>query len=247
LLTNLWGVNVVRLPIDTQTVLAANGASSPDQVLSTLDRIIEDTKGSGVYVLLALSQPVDDSTAALGWQLLAARYQTEPGVLYEICAPPGSTANWLQRAAILVGAIRQQNPSAPIFLGSGNGGADCTGLPLRFSTGDPVFNIVYTIGVSSESPPNPDDGALRTLCDSWPVFASGWSDGAGPDLGRLAGFVADLLARYGIGFAAANWNAEPRLVADASNGDFTPTAWGLVVQRALTLPVRPLLKPFHHP
>jgi hypothetical protein len=143
----------------------------------------------------------------------------------------------------LVATIRQWKPTSLIFLSSGNGGADVSGLPLLSPAGDPVFNLVYTIGVSPAHAPNPNDGKLKALAKSYPVFASVWLDG-GSDFGRSSARVPDLFDRYGIGWAASSWNAEPRLVADAAGHDFTSTGWGLVAARAFRLPGRELLKPF---
>ena len=249
LLTNLWGVNLIRLPFQAATILSGNGSLSSDDILAGLDETVAAVTTAMAYVLLALeppqssgSPPAPDPNAFQAWSLLANRYQQQPGVLYEVFSCPTPLApNWLQTAATLVGTVRQQHPGSVIFLGSGNGGADLTGLPLRFPTGDPVFNIVYTISVSSESPPNPDDGQLQALAASYPVFASQWSDDS-PDLGRSSIHVADLFDRYGIGWAAANWNSPPLLVSDSVNHDFTPTGWGLIAERAFKLPVKPLLK-----
>ena len=84
---------------------------------------------------------------------------------------------------------------------------------------------------------------LEALTNTYPVFASQWSDGA-DDSGRASELAASIFSRYGIGWASGNWNAEPRLVANATAHQFTPTRWGLIAQRALALPVRPLLTAF---
>lgn len=250
-LTGLWHANLVRVPFQAQTILDGAGALSPADILAGLDEVVAAVAAAGAYVLLALEAPAGgatplapDTNALQVWQQLAQHYEAEPGVLYEVFASASSLAsNWLQEAANLVATIRQQNASALVFLGSGSGDVSVAGLPLRLSTGASAVNIVYTINVSPAHHPLPDDGDLRALTESYPVFAAEWSNGE-TDFGRLSGYVADLLERYGIGWAAANWNADPRLVVDAAHHDFTPTGWGLIVQRALTLPARPLLKPF---
>lgn len=251
-LTGLWHANLVRVPFQAQTILSGNGALSPLDILAGLDEVVAAVTAAGAYVLLALEAPpggaatglAPDTNAFQVWQQLAQHYEAEPGVLYEIFASASPLAsNWLQEAANMVATIRQQNAAALVFLGSGSGGVSVAGLPLRLSTGASAVNMVYTIDVSPAHHPIPEDGDLRALTESYPVFASEWSNG-GTDFGRLSGYVADLLDRYGIGWAAANWNADPRLVADAAHHDFTPTGWGLIVQRALTLPARQLLKPF---
>ena len=111
------------------------------------------------YVLLALepppgsgAPPAPDASTTQAWQTLAARYQTEPRVLFEIFASASALpANWLQSASTLATTIRALNSASVIFLGSGRGGADVTGLPLLSPSGDPFWNVVYTIAVSNTS------------------------------------------------------------------------------------------------
>ena len=109
---------------------------------------------------------------------------------------------------------------------------------------DPVTNLVYTISVPVQNVPDPD--VLSAVSAVYPVFASVWSDD-GSDLGRQASRIADLFERCAIGWAAANWNGDPRLVMDAGGGDFTPTIWGNVVLRAIKLTTPPLLEPADAP
>ncbi len=247
-----WGVNLVRLPFQAQTVLSGNGSLTVAAILAGLDATIAVTTQAGAYVLLALQPAPGAGTpvtppaqAAQVWQVLAERYQKTASVFFELFSTPLPLAgNWPQIAAALVTTIRQRKPSSLIFVGSGNGAYDVTGLPFVSATGGPVLNLIYTIAVSPEKMPSPDDGALQALAESNPVFASLWSDD-GSDFGRSSARVSDLFDRYGIGWAASNWNADPRLVADAANYDFTATGWGLNVGRAINLPGKALLKPFH--
>ncbi len=251
LMTGTWGLNLVRLPFQAQTVLSGSSGLSAGNLLAGLDLAVALISDAGAYVLLALEAPASgaapptpDTSTLLALQMLARRYQNEPGVLFEIFASPlPLAANWLQAAAALVTTIRQQNPSTLTFVSSGNGGVDVTGLPLQLPTGAPVFNLVYTVNVSPVSFPGPDDGPLGVFADAYPVFASTWSDDPS-NVSRLSPYAAEFFGRHSIGFAAANWNADPRLVTDAINHNFTATAWGLIAGRAATLPVRALLKPF---
>ena len=228
-LTSRWGANLVRLPFQAQTILSGNGSVTAAAVLSGLDAIVAAITEAGAYVLLAMeptpgsgASPAPDASSTQAWQLLAARYNTEPRVLFEIYASASALAeNWLQSALTLVNAIRQKNPSALIFMGSGRGGADLTGLPLISSAGDPLPNMVYTMAVSTSSSLSPDDGAFRALTESQPVFVSMWSDD-GSDLDRLSSHEADLFERFGVGWAAANWDVHVLHAALASGG--APTA-----------------------
>ena len=250
-ITGVWHANLIRLPFQAATMLTGNGSLSSADMLAGLDLTVAAITGVGAYVLLSLeplpasgTAPVDNITTLQLWQMLAEHYKQNPGVLFEIFSSMSPLVpTWLQFAATLIASIRQRNPGALIFIGNGNGGGNVTGLPLQLSAGNSFFNVVYTIGVSPQSIPSPDDGNLRALVESYPVFASLWSDD-GSDLGRSAARVADLFDRYGIGWTACNWNAEPRLINDAAGHDFSPTGWGLVVGRALGQPARPLLVAF---
>jgi hypothetical protein len=248
-LIGLWGANLVRLPFQANTFLTGNADLSADALLSGLDETIAAVNDAGAWVLLALdtlnaSNPVQTQDMLRIWQLLANRYLENPGVLYELMAPPSvSAADWQQLALALVGSIRKENPAATIFVASGNAGINVNGLPFRFSTGEPVFNLVYVIDFSSGDCSESDCRQLEAFANSFPVFASNWREDEA-DFGRLSGFAACLLDRYGIGWAASGWNTAPRLVADAEHHNFTPTSWGLTVQRAMKLPSAPLLKSF---
>jgi len=247
LMTRIWGLNLVRLPFKAETVLTGNGTIPAGKILAGIDLAVTMITEAGAYVLLALeAEPgatLPDASTQQAWQTMAKRYKDEPGVLYEIFASPQPlAAGWFQTALSLIGTIRSQNTAAMIFVNTGNSG-DFTGLPLLLPTGVPIFNVVYTVNVSPQNSPGPDDGQLASFADLYPVFASTWSDDA-MNPSRVSPYVGDFFARHGIGFAAANWNADPRLVADALNQDFSSTAWGLIAGRAATLPVRQMLKAF---
>jgi Cellulase (glycosyl hydrolase family 5) len=244
-MTQQWGVNLVRLPFAADTILLGNGTLAAADLLAGLDLAIASITEAGAYVLLALeaapsAMPADAGTLN-AWATLAARYSTEPRVLYELfCSVAPLLPAAAAQLAIAVNQIRQQDPAALLFVNAGLGGLDTSLVPVLSSPGSPAPNIVYTIAVPA------DFGAvqeqLSTVSDSYPLFASVWSDD-GTDSGRLATYIAALFERYGIGWAAANWNSAPALVANAAGHDFTPTAWGAVARWAYSLPVRPLLEP----
>jgi hypothetical protein len=247
LMTGIWGLNLVRLPFQAQTVLTGNGAVPAGKILAGLDSAVTTISEAGAYVLLALEatpgETLPDASTQQAWQTLAKRYKDEPGILYEIYASTRALApGWIQTALSLIGTIRSQNSAAMIFVNTGNN-ADFTGFPLLLPTGDPMFNLVYTVNISPQNSPGPDDGPLASFADSYPMFASTWSDDA-TNPSRVSPYVGDFFARHSIGFAAANWNADPRLVTDAIALDFTSTSWGLIAGRAATLPVRQMLERF---
>ncbi len=250
-LHQLWGLNMVRIPMLAHTVVSGNSALAPTDVLHALDSLVEKLQGAGMYSLLAIEAPAppapatpepdSDTTAAL--QSLASRFATNPSVLYEIFAssvPLGS--DWSQLAQQLIGAVRSRSSAAIVFVNTGNGGIDDAQFPLLFPTGDPVFNIVYTISVGPGIAPIPEEGVLASLAENYPVCATIWTD----DPGGLTPYSGDLFGRYGIHWAASNWNSDPRLVANAGAHEFSATSWALTVQRAAAYPIKPFLQPFSY-
>ncbi len=253
-ISDFWGFNLIRLPFQPQTILSGNSSLSADELLSGLDDVVAALAGAGVYTLLALqaptppgatTAPLPDQSTVDCWSLLAQHYQDEAAVLFEIFAAALPIASdWLGNAPVLIGTIRRQHPASLLFVGNGSAGAETTGLPLRFTTGDPTPNLVYTIRVAPQHQfSTEEDLQLALLAKSFSVFASDWSDSAGGEFDRSAELAANTFSRYGIGWAASSWNAEPRLVMDSAVHNFVPTRWGLSVQRAMTLPTKePLTK-----
>jgi hypothetical protein len=247
-LHKLWGLNLVRIPISPQTIVSGNGSLSPDDMFSALDVLTTRLESAAIYTLIAIQappagptaspEPNDNTTAAI--QAIASHFATSTSVLYEVFAtsdPLGS--GWTQQAQILIGAIRAWNSAAMIFVNTGNGGVDFSQLPLLFPTGEPVFNIVYTISAGAGNEPAPEEGVLAGLAEKYPVCATIWKD----DPSGITPYVADVFGRYGIHWAASSWNDNPLLVANAGAHDFSATGWGLIVQRAANYPVRPFLQP----
>jgi Cellulase (glycosyl hydrolase family 5) len=251
LLTDLWGVNLVRVPFRAETILAETGTPAVGDLLAGLDDLVTTLSDLGLYTLLALQAPGDATGTPLPddktfqcWSFLADRYQDESGVLYELYAASSPMpTDWLDLANHLVGAVRRKHPASLIFLGGTSASANFSGLPLRFSTGEPVHNVVYTIRAIPDRSPILDDPDFQSFTRLFPVFASVWSDG-GSDFGRSSEAAALLFNRHGIGWSAASWNANPRLVEDAATHKYAATRFGLGVRRALALPVRPQLTPY---
>jgi Cellulase (glycosyl hydrolase family 5) len=250
ILTGLWGVNVVRLPFSAQTVLEGTDSLAVEALLSGLDQLVADVASAGAYVLLALQPPAverrtplpDDATHEC-WQLLASRFQDEPGVLYEIYAASTPLAEgWPDAANRLIGVVRREHPAALILVSGSSAGTDIADLPLRFTTGEAVHDLAYTVRVAPQLAPFSRDPRFRFFAHSYPLVASQWSDSS-PDLGRAADLATQLFERYGIGWIAANWNAAPRLVTNAAARNYAATRFGNAVRRALGLPVRPQTTP----
>jgi hypothetical protein len=249
LMRGLWELNLVRVPFQAQTILFGTAGLSAARVVSGLDLLIARLSNAGAYTLLTVqapdgagAPPAPDAFTSRAWQVLASRYKNEPGVLYELFSTSDPLAStWPSTAQELVGIIRKQNSAALLLLGSGLGGVDVAGLPYLLPDGSPMPNVAYTVSVSPQSPPGADDDSVAALADRSPVFAL-WSDDADSP-SRLSPRAADFFSRHNIHWAAANWNADPRLVVDAAQHDLSETSWGLIAKRAAMLPPREPFNP----
>jgi hypothetical protein len=253
-LSDFWGFSVVRLPFSMATILTGTTAVTPGDLLAGLDDLIESLALAGIYTLLTLQGPNDGAGTLIPppdsfkcWSQLADRYLDEPAVLYEMYAsalplPP----DWPDAAEVLLGAIRLHHPGSLVLVSGANAGRDVSDLPLRFSTGQAVENVVYTVRDAPRGSIAELDLAFDTFAQAFPTFNVDWSYSA-DDFGRSSDLAAARFARYGMGWAASFWNAEPRVVGDALVHKFSPTPFGLIVKRALAAPVPPQTQPLTPP
>jgi Cellulase (glycosyl hydrolase family 5) len=236
-LTGLWTINLVRVPFQAATMLAA----TPD-LLAGLDDLVTTLADAGCYVLLALQPPptadptsLPDQDVFTCWASLADHYQDEPAALFELYAATGRIGvGWEDAAEVLIGSIRRIHPASLLFVRAAAGGDSLNGLPLLYATGQPAPNIVYTIGAPATAGVYPLD-RLSSFAHRFPLFISTWADVDDP-LGRLAETTGRLASSLGLGFAASSWTEDPRLVLDVDNHRYTPTRFGNAVLRALALP-----------
>jgi hypothetical protein len=198
---------------------------------------------ASVYVILtqegSTEAPVTGDIAA-AWAVLSGRYDDQPSVLYELYAATAAmpASWWPDTATELLGRLRQDHPASLVLLPGPHPGDDVRGLPLRYATGEPAPNIIYTITAAPLRQSVESALELQAFGREFPLFVADWTDGS--DLGRTAQLAADSFVRAGFGWAAANWNTEQRLVLDAARRRFTPTRFGQVVQRALATPAAPV-------
>lgn len=229
-LSERWGANVVRLPFGAGTIPAAN--------LTELDELVSALAASGLYTLLAFEPPVSGgetplpgAEAQLAWRLLAERYQAEPGVLFEPYAAAAPLADgWPAAALPLVHTIRSRHQSSLVL------------LPEPGGELGPIHNLVYTVRLAPDSEARLDE-RLGAFASREAVLVSDWRED-GVDPAATATATAGLLERHQLSWCAGNWNAAPRLVADAAAHRLTETRFGLVVRRALAAPEPPALRPF---
>jgi len=217
LLTDRWGVSVVRVPFSPGTILGGT------PLLDRLDELVSDLAAVGLYLLLALDAPEGPPDQGMHdvWTLLGDRYQSQTAALFEAPATEG--------ALDLIHTIRAIHQSSLVF------------LPLSGGV-LPAPNVVYTLRDTSASRPQLDE-SFQAFAAQNPMFVSEWAN-EGPDFGRSAIANAGLFERLDIGWCASNWNAPPRLVAEPTLHRFAETRFGLIVRRALAAPVRPALTPF---
>jgi hypothetical protein len=229
-LSERWGANVVRLPFATETIAAAD--------VMELDELVGALAASRLYTLLAIEPPVAGGETPLpgdevhrAWRLLAERYQAEPGVLFEPFAAAAPLADgWPAAALALVHTIRSRHQSSLLL------------LPEQGGELGPVHNLVYTIRLAPDSGTRLDE-RLTAFAAREAVLVSDWRED-GVDPAGPATATAGLLERHQLSWCAGNWNAAPRLVADAAANRLTETRFGLVVRRALAAPEPPALMPF---
>lgn len=256
-----WGCNIVRLPFNQDFVLCGRNGLLAEQYQQALDQVISWNAMFGAYTLLDLQwldaqriyggdrnfvAPLPNMDSIVLWTILAARYQEESAVLYDIfnephdrlpddpyllnkedgtTHPPGqfavTMAMWQPWARQLVSAIRAQNPRSLIFVSGVNWGYDLRGMPMELS------NVVYSSHVYSNKGTD-WAGAFGNLAETAPVFVGefGGQDTPG-DLEfvrRLIGY----LQQRGIGWTAWSWFNQPFLV-----NRYAPTKFGALVKRQL--------------
>jgi hypothetical protein len=233
-LQNLWGVNLIQLRVGMAT-LTGTGAIASSDLLSGLADLVTALSTAGMYLLLSLTlEPsAPDPTLLDAWAAFAEPFDATPEVLFELVAPGAAAASWLGAAPQLVGAVRRVHPAALIFVGVGPGGAGLSGLPLSFTTGAEIHNIVYSAALDPGLLALGAGDALSGFAADHPLFISSWAGQSDP-FDRSVDAAMLLLERWAIGWSASGWNSEPRLVE--ANG--AATRWGRDVQRAMVRPLR---------
>lgn len=251
-ITGNFGFNVVRLPFISASLIDDSGAAS-NGFLTRLDDLLSEISGNGLYAMLALTPAAPEIVAPtardlLAWKTLAARYHDDSAVLYEAFSSAAPLdAAWLDIAQILIGTIRREHTASLIVIGNGSPEHCAANLPLRFSTGDPIHNLVYAVPLH----PALEEGErlqMLNLSRSFPLMATQWKETEqGLEKARVSDDLVKLLQALGASWIAGNWNAEPRVVVASEQANFRPTRFGQAVQRALASPARLQLRPYEGP
>ena len=270
-----WGANIIRLPFNQDWALARpvsqdSPGYDPSPYLRAVDFVIDKAAARGAYTLLDLqwldakvprglnqdlsanyvpALPNLDSIDL--WRQLAARYEGESAVLYDVFNEPhdaypndpnpllgmrgdGTTLElksrrvtmkeWQPWATRLIKAVRSENSDALIFVSGVNWGFDLRGFPLP-----EIANVVYSTHVYSNKGSN-WDSAFGDLSKQYPVFASEWGIGDGEmDWGQE---LVEYFDRHDIGWTAWSWTDVPNLVERLSP-NYQPTAFGQLVRSLL--------------
>ena len=259
-----WGANVVRVAINRRRVLAGTDQWTGWDYLRELDELVRRLAQSGAYTLLSLRRlddttifgtrsdgqrvvpneiaPQPDFDAIGMWRLVAERYADEPAVLFDLYTAPRTAASddltgyrtdwdlWTLWVQMTIADLRLVHPRALCLVAGLDEGTDLSALPIPGSAGDPIPNLVYAAHLTPrKSAPWP---AIQALGRRHPVFVTEWG-GSDADL-TWGERTALALRAAGIGWTAAHWNAEPRLVSRV-NDRLVPTRFGMVVQRAFAL------------
>jgi len=274
-----WRANVIRIPFNQDWCLRGRGAQSAEGYLASLDQVISWAAELSAYTILDLQwldvetaygttqDPVqgrstnhippapNEKTVDL-WDTLAARYQSEPAVLFDLLGEPHSVLrddphplqlvgpdgevtdadgmrlspqDWSRWASLLVDRIRRIKPDGLILVSGIDWGFDLSGVAVD------APNIVYSTHIYSNRNSFTWRKALGR-CREVPIFVGEWG-GTDRDLdfGRsLAGRMRDL----GLGWTAWSWSDFPRLVASAQNQNLEPTLFGHLVRDELALNLR---------
>ncbi|MBL8190727.1 MAG: cellulase family glycosylhydrolase, partial [Acidobacteria bacterium] len=181
------------------------------------------------------------------WRLIGERYAEEPAVLFDLYTSPHAALEddltgfdtdwdlWTLWVRMIVAELRLQHPRALCFVSGLNWATDLSGFPVIGTEGLPIPNLVYAAHLY----PRRDDvwSAIRPLARRHAVFATEW--GGGPTDAAWGERTALALRAEAVGWTAAHWNAEPKLVQRTARG-IAPTLFGAVVRRALALTDEPL-------
>ena len=235
-LTNLWGANLVRLPLRVEAI--------NDAGLAALDGLIASFAASGAYTLLALDaagiQVLPDAALASLWQRIAARYADEPAILIEPLAPASPVAtNWPGAAWSLLAPIVQVRPATLFVVNARDGAHDLHDFPLRLEDGNVAPGIAYGVRLTSRDAAwLAADG--HAFAATYPLFVTAWTDGQTGGEAAWEG-IARGLQRDMLSMTAEAWNGPARLVERET---FRETRFGLAVRRAMALPQRLPMTPF---
>lgn len=143
-----YGGNVMRLALYSDQ--NQGYIHNPQEATAALLMAIENALSQDLYVIvdwhvLRDEDPSLHKDAALELFVeVSTRYGNHPGILYEICNEPNTSASWESVAAYaqqIIPAIRQNAPDAVILVGTPN---YCTDLSGPMEAPLPFDNVLYS-------------------------------------------------------------------------------------------------------
>ena len=253
-----WKANVVRIPLNQDFWLQASPAYSA-QYAQTVDQQVQWAEAAGMDVVLDLHwsdegdfansagpQRMADANSVTFWQQVAAKYQEDGRVLFELYNEPhdvswdvwlngGSSGDGYTVAGMqqLYNAVRAAGAENLVLIGGLQFAFDLSGVAQTPVQG---HNIVYVTHPYNEPNKQPStwDTAFGNLAATVPVFATEFGDGTGSCATDYDSAFIAYANSHGISWSGWAWYPSsctfPSLISDWSA---TPTAAGQVVQAAL--------------
>jgi len=269
-----WNANIIRLPFNQDWCLNGRNGHSAEEYLASIDQVIAWASALGAYTILDLQwldaetaygyiedenhlkranrvPPTPNQDTIRLWQTLAARYENEPAVLFDLFNEPHdplqddllpirvpgpnghvlesdqrfvSPKEWLSWATLLITEVRKIRAKGIILVA----GVDWAFDLRRIRVDAP--NIVYSAHVY----PNRKSHHWWKALGHWnkvPVFVAEWG---GQEQDREFGRkLADLMRRRAMSWSAWSWVDHPRLVQTPCAPSYQPTPFGELVRNEL--------------
>jgi endoglucanase len=271
-----WHSNIIRLPFNQDWCLAGRGGHAAEEYLASLDQVISWAAALGAYTILDLQwldadtpygtiedethvrranhvPPTPNEMTIILWRTLAARYQSEPAVLFDVLNEPhdplsdddhpvyliGTGAQviasedrffradeWVRWATLLTAEIRKARFNGLLLVGGVDWGFDLS--RIRVDTA----NVVYSAHIYSNRNRDNWSKALG-CCNEVPVFIGEWG-GKDEDLEFGRTLAAEIRQR-GLGWTAWSWVDAPQLVVPPRAPNYDATPFGALVRSELSI------------
>lgn len=248
-----WGATALAVPVGVDDLLAPPAApadpellpagavevvpplTAPDErLLSALQTHVSTASERGLITILQLGplrppgddRPVDVSALRLFWRALAARFDGEPSVVFNVLPGPTTALHPAQFGVLslaLAGEVRSRNPAAVLILESPDGG-----LPPAQPQ---LHGLIYGVRVDGDLTLDAL-AAVAARARTAPVVVLGWGDRANTPPQDAVG---RRLASVGAHWIAAGW---PQPASLDVPGRLRVTAAGSSVISALANPDR---------
>lgn len=196
--------------------------------------------------------PLPNPDTVVLWTVLAERYRNEPAVIFDLLNEPHSRLEddknavnlidqsgevyqssvkvvgpnqWLPWASRLIKEIRCAGNRCLVLVSGVDWGYDLSGVKVD------AENVVYSTHVYPNRLTEDWERAFGRTVSVAPVFVAEWG-GGDSDLDWGARFVSYINSRN-LSWTSWSWADWPHLVSNAQLADYTPTPFGLMVQREL--------------